>query len=71
VGPGSVARRRPRCRADPGTELRAAARAELAELAGSGKLDVVVAAKYPLAEAAAATAFVAEGHAGGKVVPIS
>ena len=54
--------------ADPGTEIRSAARAELAELAGAGKLSVVVTATYPLSEATAATAFVAEGHAGGKVV---
>ena len=54
--------------ADPGTEIRNAARAELAALAGEGKLAVVVAATYPLSEASAATAFVAEGHAGGKVV---
>jgi NADPH:quinone reductase len=54
--------------ADPGTELRAAARSELAELAGAGRLTVQVACTFPLAEAAAATAFVAEGHAGGKVV---
>ena len=58
VGPG----------ADPGTELRAAARSELAELAGAGRLTVQVARTFPLAEAAAATEFVAEGHAGGKVV---
>jgi NADPH:quinone reductase len=56
--------------ADPGTELRNAARAELAELAGAGKLTVVVARTYPLAEAVAAMAFVAEGHAGGKVALI-
>lgn len=54
--------------ADPGTELRAAARPELARLAGEGKLDVVVARTYPLADAAEAVAFVADGHAGGKVV---
>jgi|APThiThiocy_cv2_1041547.scaffolds.fasta_scaffold33565_2 NADPH:quinone reductase-like Zn-dependent oxidoreductase len=54
--------------ADPGTELRAAARPELARLAGAGKLEVVVARTYPLAEAADAIRFVAEGHAGGKVV---
>jgi NADPH:quinone reductase len=56
--------------ADPGTEIRSAARAELAELAGNGELTVVVAATYPLTEATAATAFVADGHAGGKVVLI-
>ncbi|MCW2717446.1 MAG: NADP-dependent oxidoreductase [Pseudonocardia sp.] len=54
--------------ADPGTELRAQARAELARLAGEGKVEVVVARTYPLAETADAMAFVAEGHAGGKVV---
>lgn len=54
--------------ADPGTELRAAARAEVARLAGAGRLDLVVARTYPLAEVADAMAFVAEGHAGGKVV---
>ncbi|MDT7710179.1 MAG: hypothetical protein QOG20_5786, partial [Pseudonocardiales bacterium] len=54
--------------ADPGTELRAQARAELARLAGEGKVEVVVTRTYPLAETADAMAFVAEGHAGGKVV---
>ncbi len=38
--------------ADPGTELRNAARLDLAELAGSGKLKVTVAKTYPLADAA-------------------
>ncbi len=56
--------------ADPGAEIRNAARADLAELAGEGKLALVVTRTYPLAEAATATAFVAEGHAGGKVVLI-
>lgn len=54
--------------ADPGTELRARARTELARLAGEGRLKVVVTGTYPLAETAKAMAFVAEGHAGGKVV---
>jgi NADPH:quinone reductase len=54
--------------ADPGTEIRTAARLELARLASDGKLRVVVAAAYPLAEAAAAHRTLATGHAHGKVV---
>lgn len=54
--------------ADPGTKVRSRARLVLAALAERGLLRVVVARTFPLAEAAAAHAFVAEGHAGGKVV---
>jgi NADPH:quinone reductase len=54
--------------ADPGTEIRTAARLELARLASDGKLRVVVAAAYPLAEAAAAHRLLATGHAHGKIV---
>ncbi|KQX05892.1 alcohol dehydrogenase [Leifsonia sp. Root1293] len=54
--------------ADPGTELRMAARLPLVELAGRGELTVRVARTYPLAEAAAALALVGEGHPGGKVI---
>jgi NADPH:quinone reductase-like Zn-dependent oxidoreductase len=54
--------------ADPGTEIRAAARLELARLASGGKLRVVVAATYPLADAAAAHRALATGHAHGKIV---
>jgi NADPH:quinone reductase len=54
--------------ADPGTEFRTAARLELARLASDGKLRVVVAAAYPLAEAAAAHRTLATGHAHGKIV---
>jgi NADPH:quinone reductase len=54
--------------ADPGTEIRAAARLELARLASDGKLRVVVAAVYPLAEAAVALRTLATGHAHGKIV---
>ncbi|MQA08597.1 MAG: zinc-binding dehydrogenase [Pseudonocardiaceae bacterium] len=54
--------------ADPGTEIRSQARSELVSLAADGKLDVVVAATFPLEEAAAAHELVAAGHAGGKVV---
>ena len=54
--------------ADPGTEIRAAARLELARLAEDGKLRVVVAATYPLAEAAAAHRALATGHTRGKII---
>lgn len=54
--------------ADPGTELRDAARPELARLAGSGLLRVPVAATFPLAEVADAHRLVEGGHATGKVV---
>jgi NADPH:quinone reductase-like Zn-dependent oxidoreductase len=54
--------------ADPGTELRRAARGELLRLAGDGALSVVVAHQFPLAEAGAAHELVRAGHAGGKVV---
>ena len=54
--------------ADPGTEIRTAARLELARLASDGKLQVVVAAAFPLAEAAAAHRALATGHAHGKIV---
>lgn len=54
--------------ADPGTELRAAARPELARLAADGTIAVRVARTYPLADVADAMRFVQDGHAGGKVV---
>jgi NADPH:quinone reductase-like Zn-dependent oxidoreductase len=54
--------------ADPGTELRANAWRQLLPLAASGKLTVRVARTYPLADAAEAHRFVADGHAGGKVI---
>lgn len=54
--------------ADPGTEIRAAARLPLVKLAGEGKLDVVVGRTLPLAEAGAALRFLEEGHPGGKVI---
>ena len=56
--------------ADPGTEIRSAARLELARLAEDGKLRVVVAGTYPLAEAGAAHRALATGHAHGKIVLI-
>jgi NADPH:quinone reductase-like Zn-dependent oxidoreductase len=54
--------------ADPGTEIRSAARLELARLAEDGKLRVIVAGAYPLAEAADAHRALATGHAHGKIV---
>jgi NADPH:quinone reductase len=54
--------------ADPGTEIRSAARLELARLAEGGKLRVVITAVYPLAEAAAAHRALATGHTHGKIV---
>jgi NADPH:quinone reductase-like Zn-dependent oxidoreductase len=54
--------------ADPGTEIRRVARLPVAELAGKGKLRVVVARSFPLAEVAEAHRLVGGGHAGGKVV---
>ncbi|WP_017933894.1 NADP-dependent oxidoreductase [Nocardioides sp. Iso805N] len=56
--------------ADPGTEIRNAARAPLAELAGEGRLAVRVVRKFPLSEVREAHRFVAENHAAGKVVLI-
>ncbi|HZH20195.1 MAG TPA: NADP-dependent oxidoreductase [Geodermatophilus sp.] len=54
--------------ADPGTELRDAARAELAALAGAGRLEVVVAGSFPLEEVAAAHRQGMAGHTHGKLV---
>lgn len=54
--------------ADPGDEIRYAARPELARLAGEGRLRVRVAATFPLADVAQAHRLVGEGHATGKVV---
>ncbi|MGA5565780.1 zinc-binding dehydrogenase [Streptomyces platensis] len=53
---------------DAGTEVRAAARRDLVERAGSGELRVVVAAAYPLAEAAQAHLAGLAGHEPGKLV---
>jgi len=54
--------------ADPGTELRDAARAPLADLAGRGEITVAVDRTYPLAEATAAHTYLRTGHAQGKVI---
>jgi NADPH:quinone reductase-like Zn-dependent oxidoreductase len=54
--------------ADPGTEIRDAARLELAEQAESGTVKVLVAATYALGETAAAHRALATGHTRGKIV---
>lgn len=54
--------------ADPGTEIRDRARLVLTDLVDRGRLRVVVARTFPLAEAGQAHRLVAEGHSGGKVV---
>jgi NADPH:quinone reductase len=54
--------------ADPGTEVRAAARMELVARVDAGTLTVKVAATYPLADAADALRQLADGHTHGKIV---
>jgi NADPH:quinone reductase-like Zn-dependent oxidoreductase len=54
--------------ADPGTEIRMAAR--LARRAGDGRIRVIVAAKFPLAEAAAAHRAIMTRHTSGKIALI-
>jgi NADPH:quinone reductase-like Zn-dependent oxidoreductase len=56
--------------ADPGTEIRAAARLELVKRVEAGSLRVIVASTYPLAEVAAAHRELAAGHAHGKIILI-
>ena len=56
--------------ADPGTEIRLAARPELARLAGEGRLRVVVSETYPLARAAEAHRAIMAGHTKGKIALI-
>jgi NADPH:quinone reductase len=53
--------------ADPGDDLRAAARPELARLAGQRRLRVVLAATYPLDDVAEAHRRIASGHTTGKI----
>lgn len=54
--------------ADPGTEIREAARVQLTEAAAAGRLRVLVGDSYPLSEAAAAHRRTAVGHTTGKIV---
>jgi NADPH:quinone reductase-like Zn-dependent oxidoreductase len=54
--------------ADPGTEIRAAARFELLHRIEEGSLRVVIASTYPLPEVQAAHRQLKDGHAHGKIV---
>jgi NADPH:quinone reductase-like Zn-dependent oxidoreductase len=56
--------------ADPGTEIRAAARLRLTEAVEAGQLRVLIAAAYPLREAAAAHRQSMTGRTSGKIVLI-
>jgi NADPH:quinone reductase-like Zn-dependent oxidoreductase len=56
--------------ADPGTEIRAAARLELVRQAEAGQLRGRVARAYPLSEATAAHRELMSGHTHGKIVLI-
>ena len=53
--------------ADPGTEIRATARVELAKLAAQGSLRVFVSQTFPLTEARQAHQAIRAGHAEGKI----
>lgn len=53
---------------EAGTEIRRAARADLARLAGEGTVKVTVSGTYPLADVAAAHQFLASGVGAGKVI---
>ena len=54
--------------ADPGTEIRNAARLDLVDLVAAGKLAVSVAATYPLTDVGAAHTAILTGHTTGKIV---
>jgi NADPH:quinone reductase len=54
--------------ADPGTEIRAAARFELLRRIEEGSLRIIIASTYPLPEVQAAMRELEEGHAHGKIV---
>jgi NADPH:quinone reductase-like Zn-dependent oxidoreductase len=56
--------------ADPGTEIRNAARLELARLAHEKKLQVIVSRTFPLGDAAEAHRSLMSGHAVGKTALI-
>ena len=56
--------------ADPGTEIRNAARLDLARLAQDGTLRVFVSQTFPLADAAAAHRVIMAGHTSGKIALI-
>ena len=52
------------------TEIRSQARLELVQLAEKGLIEVLVAATYPLAQAAEAHRQLATGHTHGKIILI-
>ncbi len=54
--------------ADPGTDVRDAARLQLTEAVEAGRLRVLIAGSHPLREAAAAHRQIMTGHTSGKVV---
>jgi NADPH:quinone reductase-like Zn-dependent oxidoreductase len=54
--------------ADPGTDIRNAARLDLVDLVAAGKLSVSVAATYPLIQVEAAHTAILTGHTTGKIV---
>jgi NADPH:quinone reductase len=54
--------------ADPGDDIRKAARLELADLVAVGKLSVAVSAAYPLTQVADAQRAILTGHTTGKIV---
>lgn len=54
--------------ADPGTEIRNAARTQLTDAFAAGRLRLFVAKSYPLAEAADAIREIMTGHTTGKIV---
>jgi NADPH:quinone reductase len=56
--------------ADPGTEIRDAARLELARLAQDGTLRVFISQTFPLADGAAAHRAIMTGHSTGKIALI-
>lgn len=56
--------------ADPGTAIRDAARLRLTAAAEAGRLRLLIAATYPLREAAAAHRDIMAGHTSGKIVLI-
>jgi NADPH2:quinone reductase len=53
---------------DNGTDIRNAARPKLIELAGGGRLEVVLGPSFPLERAREALELVMSGHPGGKVI---
>ncbi len=56
--------------ADPGTEIRQAARLDLVQLVGAKRLRVIVSQTFPLTEAAAAHRAIMTGHTRGKIALI-